>query len=111
MSVDDLVSLYAGCRAALYAPLNEDYGYVTVEAFLSRKPVVTTSDSGGPLEFIEDQASGWVVAPEADALAETIDRLWSLPPARLAEMGAVGHGQVEEITWDAVIDRLVGAAG
>ena len=39
VSADDLVDLYAGCRAAYYAPLNEDYGYVTVEAYLSRKPV------------------------------------------------------------------------
>ena len=46
VSAEELVDLYAGCRAAYYAPLNEDYGYVTVEAFLSRKPVVTTTDAG-----------------------------------------------------------------
>jgi glycosyltransferase involved in cell wall biosynthesis len=110
VSVEDLVALYGGCRAALYAPLNEDYGYVTVEAFLSHKPVLTTTDAGGPLEFVTDQASGWVVPPEADALAEAIDRLWELPSSRLTEMGAAGHAQVAGITWDAVIDRLVEAA-
>ena len=48
-----------------YAPLNEDYGYVTVEAFLSRKPVVTTTDAGGPLEFVTDGETGLVAEPDA----------------------------------------------
>ena len=60
---------------------------MTVEAFLSRKPVVTASDSGGPLEFVEDGASGFVAAPEPAALADAIDRLWGLPETRLREMG------------------------
>ena len=77
-------TLYAGCRAAYYAPLNEDYGYVTVEAFLSRKPVVTTTDAGGPLEFVTDGETGVVAEPEpGGASPHAIDRLWALPPARL----------------------------
>ena len=106
VSADDLVALYAGCRAAYYAPLNEDYGYVTVEAFLSRKPVVTTADAGGPLEFVTDGETGVVTSPEPDAIAGGIDRLCHLPEARLREMGAAGRARVEDITWDRVIDRL-----
>jgi glycosyltransferase involved in cell wall biosynthesis len=106
VSSDDLVDLYARCRAALYVPLNEDYGYVTVEAMLSRKAVVTTNDAGGPLEFVTDGETGLVAAPDPEGLAGTIDALWGLPPARLAEMGAAGHARVEGITWDHVIDTL-----
>jgi len=106
VSAEDLVDLYAGCRAAYYGPLNEDYGYVTVEAFLSRKPVVTTTDAGGPLEFVTDGENGLVADPEPEAVAAAIDRLWELPPARLAEMGEAGLRRVEDITWDRVIDRL-----
>jgi glycosyltransferase involved in cell wall biosynthesis len=106
VSDQDLLDLYARCRATLYAPLNEDYGYVTVESFLSRKPVVTTTDSGGVLEFVEDGVNGTVAAPEPDALAEAIDRLWALPEARLQELGAEGHSRVQGISWDGVIDRL-----
>ena len=102
----DLVSLYAGCRGAYYAPHDEDYGYVTVEAFLSQKPVVTTSDSGGPLEFVTDGETGMVAAPEPPAIADAIDRLWALPEARLREMGEAGRRRVEGISWDYVIDRL-----
>jgi glycosyltransferase involved in cell wall biosynthesis len=49
--VDDaeLIELLAGARALLFTPFEEDYGYVTLEAFLARKPVITTTDSGGPL--------------------------------------------------------------
>jgi glycosyltransferase involved in cell wall biosynthesis len=103
---EDLVSLYAGCRAAVYVPEDEDYGYVAVESLLSRKPVLTTSDSGGPLEFVEDGASGLVAAPTPEALAEGIDRLASLPEARLREMGEEGRSRVAHLSWDAVVDRL-----
>jgi len=106
VSAEELVDLYAGCRAAYYCPLNEDYGYVTVEAYLSRKPVVTTTDAGGPLEFVTDGENGLVATPDPEAIAAAIDRLWELPPSRLAEMGEAGRQRVEDITWDRVIDRL-----
>jgi glycosyltransferase involved in cell wall biosynthesis len=106
VTAEALIDLYARCRAAYYAPLNEDYGYVTVEAFLSDKPVVTTTDAGGPLEFVSHGENGIVAAPDADALAAAIDGLYQLPEARLREMGAAGRERVCGITWDHVIDRL-----
>jgi glycosyltransferase involved in cell wall biosynthesis len=106
VSAEDLVDLYARCRAALYVPLNEDYGYVTVEAMLSGKAVVTTSDAGGPLEFVTADQTGLVAEPDPESLAAAIDRLWALPPARLREMGAAGRQRVSGITWDHVIDTL-----
>ena len=106
VSADELVDLYARCRAAYYAPLNEDYGYVTVEAFLSRKPVVTTTDAGGPLEFVTDGETGLVAAPTPEAVAEAIDRLWALPRTTLAAMGDGGRARVADISWDRVVDAL-----
>jgi glycosyltransferase involved in cell wall biosynthesis len=106
VSPEDLIALYAGCRAAYYAPWNEDYGYVTVEAFLSGKPVLTTADAGGPLEFVVDGVNGFVTAPDPEAVAAGVDRVFALSEARLAEMGEEGHGRVSGITWDRVIDTL-----
>ncbi len=106
VSDQDLVSLYAGCRATLYAPLDEDYGYVTVESLLSRKPVLTTSDAGGPLEFVSDGVEGLVRAPQPEPLAEAIAVLFAADEARLREMGEVGRSRVAGITWDAVLDQL-----
>jgi glycosyltransferase involved in cell wall biosynthesis len=103
---DELIALYADCRAVLHAPLDEDYGFVAVEALLARKPVITTTDAGGPLEFVEDGISGLVRPPEPEALAEAIDSLARLPERRLREMGEEGHRRVAHIGWDAVVDRL-----
>jgi glycosyltransferase involved in cell wall biosynthesis len=86
--------------------VDEDYGYVTVESFLSRKPVITTSDAGGPLEFVEGGVNGFVASPEPAALATVIDSLYSLSDARLREMGTEGHERIQHISWDAVVDRL-----
>jgi glycosyltransferase involved in cell wall biosynthesis len=102
---EDLLSLYADAFAVVYAPVDEDYGYVTVEAFLSGKPVVTCKDSGGTLEFVEDGGTGFVVDPEARALAGALNRLYL--DRRLArEMGAAGRPRVAGIGWDTVIDAL-----
>ncbi len=49
--------------AVYYGPFDEDYGYVTLEGFAARRPVVTLTDSGGPLEFVEDGVTGLVAPP------------------------------------------------
>jgi glycosyltransferase involved in cell wall biosynthesis len=105
--VDDeaLIELYAGCRAVLFAPYQEDYGYVTLEAFLSRKPVITALDSGGTLEFVADGVNGYVCEPTADALADAMNRL-ARDPALAASLGEHGHNVAASITWDHVVDRL-----
>ena len=40
------------------------------EAFLSGKPVITTTDAGGPLDVVHDRRTGLVVAPDAAAIGE-----------------------------------------
>src|SRR5438094_925943 len=75
--IDDqqLVDLYAGAFAVAFPPYDEDYGYVTLEAFLARKPVITTSDAGGPLEFVDDGVTGLVTEPAPEAFGAAIARL------------------------------------
>jgi glycosyltransferase involved in cell wall biosynthesis len=67
---------------------------------------VTSTDAGGPLEFVAHERSGLVAAPEPEAMAEALDRLWATPPSRLAEMGEEGHACVRDIHWDGVVDAL-----
>lgn len=108
--VDDerLVELFAGSLAVYYAPFDEDYGYVTLEAFRSHKPVITANDSGGPLEFVIDGVNGLVVDPSPRAIGAAITRLAGMPG--LAErLGGAGYESAREITWDGVIDGLIGA--
>jgi glycosyltransferase involved in cell wall biosynthesis len=103
---DDLIGLYAGALAVIYPPYDEDFGYVTLEAFLARKPVVTCTDSGGPNEFVVDGVNGFVCAPDPEALAAAINRL-DRDRARAAAMGDAGHEVAQRITWDGVIEKLV----
>jgi glycosyltransferase involved in cell wall biosynthesis len=109
--VDDkkLLELYASCAAVFYAPFDEDYGYVTLEAFWARKPVVTTTDAGGVLEFVEDDVTGLVAAPEPERLGACIDRLAESEPL-CRRLGDAGFEKVRRISWDSVIGRLVDEA-
>lgn len=87
-------------------PFDEDYGLVTLEGFLAAKPVVTATDSGGTLEFVEDGVNGAVVAPEPAAIGAAVRRLHERR-GEAAELGAAGRERAAAITWDAVIERLV----
>jgi glycosyltransferase involved in cell wall biosynthesis len=102
---DDLVALYAGALGVIFPPYDEDYGYVTIEAFLARKPVLTTTDAGGPTEFVIDGVSGFVTAPEPAPLAAAMAAL-DADRARAAAMGDAGFERARTITWDGVIERL-----
>ena len=106
--VDDarMIELMAEARGILFAPYQEDYGYVTLEAFLARKPVVTASDSGGPLEFVQDGVNGFVCDPTAQALAAAVSRLAA--DAGLARrLGESGYERARLITWEGVVARLL----
>ncbi len=106
--VDDaqLIALYANALAVVYPPFDEDFGYVTLEAFLARKPVITTRDAGGPLEFVEDGVNGFVVDPDAGAIAEAIARL-SADRTLARRLGDCGHERALAITWRGVVEQLV----
>ncbi len=71
----EVADLYRRCRAVYYAPVDEDYGFITIEALASGKPVLTTTDAGGVLEFIEDQVNGFVSPPSPEALATRLTAL------------------------------------
>lgn len=105
--VDDarLADLYARSLAVFYAPVDEDFGMVPYEAFLSGKPVVTTTDAGGPLEVVSDGETGVVVAPDAAEIARACA---ALDAATAARLGAAGKAVAERVTWDACVDALLG---
>ena len=103
---EQLIGLYRDTLAVLYPPFDEDFGYVTLEAFLARKPVVTATDSGGPNEFVVDGVNGFSVAPEAGAIAAAVNAL-ARDRTRAAAMGDAGYDTARTITWDGVIEKLV----
>jgi glycosyltransferase involved in cell wall biosynthesis len=107
VSSDALVTLYANALAVIYAPFDEDYGYVTLESFLCAKPVITATDSGGTLEFVVDGENGFVCAPEPEAIARALNRLAG-DGALAARLGRAGLTRARTITWDGVVEQLLG---
>ena len=109
LSDEQLLAFYAASLAVFYGPRDEDYGYVTLEAMLSAKPVITCTDSGGPLEFVVDGETGLVVPPEPQAIAQAIDRLHA-DKARAHAMGDAGRSRYHalDIHWNRVVATLLG---
>jgi glycosyltransferase involved in cell wall biosynthesis len=106
VSGDELTDLYARCLAVYYAPVDEDFGFVPYEAFLAEKPVVTTTDAGGPLEVVRDHANGLVCEPAPAALAEACSWL-DANRGSAQEWGQAGRRVAELLSWDHVVERLL----
>ncbi|MBW2185840.1 MAG: glycosyltransferase family 4 protein [Deltaproteobacteria bacterium] len=99
---------YAHALAVAYPPYDEDYGYITLEAMLSSKPIITCTDSGGPLEFVVDGENGYVVPPDPLEIAEKIDQLVA-NKQRAIDMGRNSRALYNEknISWDNVVQTLL----
>lgn len=107
VSDDEIIELYAGALGVIFPPYDEDFGYVTLEAFLARKPVVTTTDAGGPTEFVKDGATGFVTAPDPAAIGDAVARL-AADRTLAARLGEAGYERARQVTWTGVIDTLIG---
>jgi glycosyltransferase involved in cell wall biosynthesis len=107
-TVDDeqLIALYRDALALTYVPYDEDYGLATLEAFLSERPVITATDSGGTLEFVTEGITGHVVEPTPEAIASAVAAL-DADRLRAQSMGRSGLEVARTISWDTVIERLV----
>ncbi|MBM3780641.1 MAG: glycosyltransferase family 4 protein [Acidobacteria bacterium] len=106
LSDTEMVAHLARCRAVAFVPWNEDYGFVTVEAFSCAKPVITVTDSGGPAELVTDGVTGAVVVPTPEALGAAISAVMR-DRTRAIRMGEAGHAVVAPMTWDAAVRELV----
>ena len=76
------------------------------EAFLSGKPVITTTDAGGPLDVVHDRKTGLVVAPDAAAIGRR-RALAREHEDEAAAFGSAGKALADEVTWDRAIARLL----
>lgn len=105
---DELVDLYLGALGVYFGPFDEDYGYITIEGMAAARPVVVTSDAGGPLEFAREGETGLVVEPDAQAIAAAFDRL-DAERDLAATLGGRGRTFVSSHVpdWPHVVGRLL----
>ena len=105
-----LMDLYASAMAVLFAPVQEDFGLVALEAMSAGKPVITTSDAGGPGELVEHGRTGFVCAPDPVALGAYATRL--VRDRRLARaMGRRGRDRAAQISWAGVTGAIIDGIG
>ena len=73
----------------------------------SSKAVITSKDSGGPLEFVVDNKTGIVANPEAVDLARAIDE-FADSKSMAVEFGKNARTRLDDmdITWDKVVREL-----
>lgn len=106
ISEDSKLDHYAKCRAVYFAPKNEDYGFVTLEAMSSGKAVLTATDAGGPTEQVENGVNGWILPPTPSAFADCLDRVAG-DQAEAERAGRNGQVFAAKHTWDRVVPQLL----
>jgi glycosyltransferase involved in cell wall biosynthesis len=94
--------------ASACVPWNEDFGYVAAEAAAAAKPVITVHDSGGVRDLVRHLETGWVVAPEPQALADAMTAA-CLDVTTAVKYGAAArdHWLGMDITWPKTVEKLL----
>lgn len=106
LSDQEMIDHLAACRAVVFPPFNEDYGFVTVEAFMCGKPVITCHDSGGPAELVRDGENGYVTDATPEALAAAMRRV--MDDRNLSQrLGETGYAGAVQMTWSGAIRQLL----
>ncbi|MBI5159678.1 glycosyltransferase [Candidatus Micrarchaeota archaeon] len=99
-----LNELYAGCRAVVYTPINEDFGIIPLEAGASFKPCIAVNE-GGPKEVIVQGETGYLVN-STDEMAVRMAEL-AESKVKCAELGGnAGKRVKEKFSWDAFLTRF-----
>ena len=104
---EEKLKLYANARAVMFIPYDEDYGYITLEGMSAGKALITATDSGGSLEFIENGKTGIVVKPNPTDLAKAIDEVAN-SVSMAKELGKAAKKRIGEmdISWENVVKEL-----
>lgn len=106
VSDTELLDLYAGAFAVYYAPYDEDYGFVTIEALRSGKPVVTATDSGSTLELVRDGDNGVVADPTEEGIATGFNAMYR-DPALYDRLVAGARSIRPSASWEDICTRLL----
>ena len=82
--------------------------FVFCKSFFAGKPVITHTDSGGPLEFVTHEHNGLVTEPNPVSLGNAIGVLTE-NQARAKKMGGNGRESLKHhnICWDFVVETLL----
>ncbi|KAM9642597.1 alpha-1,3/1,6-mannosyltransferase ALG2 isoform 1-T1 [Trichechus inunguis] len=88
------ISLLHSCTCVLYTPSNEHFGIVPLEAMYMQCPVIAVN-SGGPLESILHNVTGFLCEPDPVHFSEAMEKFIHKPSLK-ATMGLAGRARVKE---------------
>jgi glycosyltransferase involved in cell wall biosynthesis len=107
-SREEIISMVNNARACASVPIDEDsMSYVAMEAVAAGKCVVSCLDSGGLLEIVKDDVTGYVVAPDAASIGLAFDRLDDLVKVRALGRAARAMWSDLNISWSSRVARLL----
>jgi len=99
------MDIYEKMRALLYTPVNEHFGIVPIEAMLSGRAVIACN-SGGPLETVVNDETGFLLNPSPEAWAEKMELLCKNYD-QAKRLGAAGYKRVkDEFSEEAFKEKL-----
>jgi len=104
---EELLMLLAGARAIHYSPIDEDYGYATIEAFLAMKPVITCFDSGEVEKMVKKTKSGFICDNNSESISNAMKEIYQLTDNELTVMSMPGYKLAKSIKWDEIMKKLV----
>ncbi len=103
---NELLDIYSNALCTCLVSYKEDYGLVTVESMKSKKPVITCTDSGGPLEFVEHNKTGLISEPNPKKIAENLNVLIN-NKNKAKILGENAYQRVKHINWKEVVDKII----
>ncbi|NWI97313.1 ALG2 mannosyltransferase, partial [Pitta sordida] len=104
-SDEQKISLFENAVCVLYTPSNEHFGIVPLEAMYMRCPVIAVN-SGGPLESILHNVTGFLCDPQPTQFAEAMEKIVRDPLLK-DTMGAAGRVRVmEKFSSEAFSEQL-----
>jgi len=107
VSTTELIREYNHAALCVYAPVNEPFGLVPLEAMACGTPVVAVREGGVP-ESVIDGRTGILVEREAGRFANAVESLLA-HPALLAEYGRNARDHVAvNWTWERSVEELEG---
>ena len=98
-------ALFAAADLFVLPSFSENFGVAVAEALSWQIPVITTR--GTPWGALVSEQCGWWIAPEVEALVETLRAACALTDAEREEMGGRGRALVErEFCWTQVAKQM-----
>lgn len=109
---EEMIDCYARARGVLFTPIDEDLGYVALEAMIAGKPLLTLADAGEPANLIMDGLEGIISPADPKLFGKAMDRLaGDVALARKMGEASLQKYRTLGISWSTVINKLTTTGG